>query len=125
MDNDSNSSNSKLNSKPLSNSNSEARPKARLSPERLDRLKLAEWGEQLARLKADPAFSRLMDFYMARLEKETLEISPDKIEMFRGLAYRRQAVFEITNTIRNGIELGKQARREMDPDYEPAAGFAV
>ena len=121
MNNDSSSSNSKPNSKPLSNSNSEAR----LSPERLDRLKLAEWGEQLARLKADPAFSRLMDFYMARLEKETLEISPDKIEMFRGLAYRRQAEFEITNTIRNGIELGKQARREMDPDYEPAAGFAV
>ena len=90
-----------------------------------DKLKLAEWGEQCSRLKADKTFGKLIDMQNALLEAELMKLSAEQTTQFRAMTYKRVGMLDFLGMIQNAIAVGKQARYEMSPAFEPVKPHLV
>ena len=80
-------------------------------------IEAAEWGEKMALLKKNEAFSKVLDLRFKSLKSQTLRLTPLEKDKFAIFTSQRAELFNIVKEITTGIIVGEQARMKMKPGY--------
>ena len=93
--------------------------------EKDEKLKIAEFSEEVGRLRKDKTFCSIVNGQLTTIGKMLLELGPEERERFAGLAYKRRAILELCQEMENVVALGLKYRDELSPDFKPVKPYLV